>query len=152
MGSTAIFVPLCASFPSAVTGGLLPHASLPPILRAPRHLRSGLPSMALARAAMLSGVRKAQQGWSLTKRHGTRSDTHSPDEKSGPGSAAVTGRDVAADVDASFGRGVRGPLLVGLFILGHESHITLTLLLTAAPGLPGSEGKLGWPSHCLDRG
>ena len=29
---------------------------------------------------------------------------------------------------------------------------TTTLLLTTAAGLPGSEGKLGWPPHCLERG
>ena len=40
---------------------------------------------------------------------------------------------------------------VGMVILGDESQFTLTLLLTAA-GLPGSEGKLGWPPHCLERG
>ena len=33
-----------------------------------------------------------------------------------------------------------------------ESQFILALLLTTAAGLPGSEGKLGWPPHCLERG
>ena len=39
-----------------------------------------------------------------------------------------------------------------MVILGDESQFTLALLLTAAAGLPGSEGKPGWPPHCLERG
>ena len=37
-----------------------------------------------------------------------------------------------------------------MVILGDESQFTLTLLLTTAAGLPGSEGNLGWPPHCLE--
>ena len=37
-----------------------------------------------------------------------------------------------------------------MVILGDESQFTLTLLLTAAAGLPGSEGKPGWSAHCLE--
>ena len=39
---------------------------------------------------------------------------------------------------------MKGPSL-GLLILGDESQFTLTILLAAAAGLPGIEGKLGWP-------
>jgi len=41
---------------------------------------------------------------------------------------------------------------LGLFILGDESQFTLTLVATAAAGLPGSEGKPGGPPHCLETG
>ena len=46
---------------------------------------------------------------------------------------------------------LRGPSL-GVVIRGDESQFTLILLLTAAAGLPGREGNLGWPPHCLERG
>ena len=54
-------------------------------------------------AAMLSGVRYWQHGWSLTKRHGTRRAPHSTAEKREPGSVGRGVVDITA-VDASFKR------------------------------------------------
>ena len=47
---------------------------------------------------------------------------------------------------------VKITLLIEIVKCGHESQFPLTLVLTAAAGMPGSEGKPGWPPHCLERG
>ena len=52
-------------------------------------------------AAMLSGVRYWQHGWSLTKRHGTRRAPQITSENREPGSVGC-GVVVITDVEASF--------------------------------------------------